>query len=176
MDIQTPTADDARYSDILGRVTIPVAELIEKPNEMIRRTDSLQGFEDADEMPGKLHWSVGYFTKVPLKKELERPLSDEEKKAAQPAAKSAPAAEMHPYDTAPQPAKDHMPPTPPDIQKTKPDPDYPSGVLSITVHQINNLERQDARAKGISGNREGLAGQDTDEAAEEMGNIPSACE
>jgi hypothetical protein len=39
-------------SDLVGRVQIPVSELMEKPNEMMRREDSFMGFEDADDMPG----------------------------------------------------------------------------------------------------------------------------
>jgi hypothetical protein len=49
-------------------------------------------------------------------------------------------------------------------------------VLSVIIHQINNLERQNLTgAKGKD--REGQAGQDTDEPAEDANNIPSAyCE
>jgi hypothetical protein len=41
------------HSDLVGRVQIPVAELMRKPNEMIRREDNLMGFEDANDMPGE---------------------------------------------------------------------------------------------------------------------------
>jgi len=40
-------------SDLVGRVQIPVQELMAKPNQMIKREDSLMGFEDANDMPGK---------------------------------------------------------------------------------------------------------------------------
>lgn len=39
-------------SDLVGRVQIPVEELMKEPNKMIRREDSLMGFEDANDMPG----------------------------------------------------------------------------------------------------------------------------
>jgi hypothetical protein len=42
------------YSDLVGRVQIPVKELIKTQNKMIDRTDPLMGFEDADTMPGFL--------------------------------------------------------------------------------------------------------------------------
>lgn len=78
---------------------IPVKELMENPNQMVRRTDDLMGFEDADDMSGKLNWSIGYFEKVPLRKELERGLNEEEKKQqpAQPT-RTAPEMEMLPGD------------------------------------------------------------------------------
>jgi hypothetical protein len=79
-------------------VQIPVKELMKNPNQMCRRTDGFMGFEDANDMPGKLHWSIGYFEKAPLKKELERPLKPEEA-AQQPApSKTAPDMEMRPDD------------------------------------------------------------------------------
>jgi len=79
-------------------VQIPVKELMTTKNQMIDRTDKLVGFEDADQMSGTLQsvfrispyrlstdsrflslaslfrhsWSIGFFDKVPLKKELER--------------------------------------------------------------------------------------------------------
>jgi Ca2+-dependent lipid-binding protein len=43
--------------------------------------------------------------------------------------------------------------------------------LSVILHQINNLERQDL--KGNTGEREGEAGQDTDEPSEQSDNLPS---
>jgi inosine/xanthosine triphosphate pyrophosphatase family protein len=41
-------------SDLVGRVQIPVEELMKTPNKMILREDSLMGFEDANDMPGTL--------------------------------------------------------------------------------------------------------------------------
>lgn len=43
-------------SDLVGRVQIPVEELMKKPNEMHRREDSLMGFEDANDMPGEYRY------------------------------------------------------------------------------------------------------------------------
>ena len=84
--------------------------------------------------------------------------------------------EMRPDDKAPNPAKRDLPPPPPDVSRTPPDPAYPSGILKVVVHQINNLERQNLF--GTSGKeREGQAGQDTDEPSEQGNNLPSGyCE
>ena len=120
---------------------------------------------------GKLVWSIGYFEKAPLLKELERLPTTEEAKAAPAPTKTAPEMDMLPNDAAPAPAKKDLPPPPPDVQKTRPDPKWPSGVLSIILHQVNNLERQNLA--GASGDREGEAGQDTDEPSEQSDNLPS---
>ncbi|WVW81245.1 hypothetical protein I302_103236 [Kwoniella bestiolae CBS 10118] len=164
-------SDKMSADDLVGRVQVPVEELMMKPNEMIRREDKLMGFEDANEMPGKVVWSIGYFEKAPLIKELERGPTVEEAKAAPEPSKTAPEMEMLPQDAAPNPAKKDLPPPPPDVQKTKPDPQWPSGVLSIILHQVNNLERQNL--EGASGDREGEAGQDTDQPSEQSENLPS---
>ncbi|CCO32297.1 Meiotically up-regulated gene 190 protein [Rhizoctonia solani AG-1 IB] len=164
-------SDKRSADDLIGRVQIPVKELISKPNEVIRRTDKLVGFEDATDMEGTLHWSVGYYPKLPLKKELERPEEN-----PPPPTRTAPEMEMRPGDKGPNPAKRDLPPPPPDVSRTPPDPAYPSGILKVVVHQINNLERQNLF--GTSGKeREGQAGQDTDEPSEQGGNLPSGyCE
>ena len=44
---------DVSRSDLVGRVQIPVEELMAKPNQMIRREDGLMGFEDSNDMPGE---------------------------------------------------------------------------------------------------------------------------
>lgn len=87
---------------------------------------------------GDLVWSVGYFEKAPLVKDLERDLTPEEAKAQPAPTKTAPEMEMEPADAAPNPAKKDLPPPPPDVQKTRPDPRYPSGVLSIILHQVRS--------------------------------------
>ncbi|KAG8694302.1 hypothetical protein FRC09_009939, partial [Ceratobasidium sp. 395] len=138
-------SDKRSADDLIGRVQVPVKELMSKPNEVVRRTDKLVGFEDATAMSGTLHWSVGYFPKVPLNKALERrPDELPEPK------RTAPEMEMLPGDKAPMPAKRDLPPPPADVSRTPPDPAYPSGILKILIHQINNLERQNLT--GTSGN------------------------
>ncbi|KAK4688253.1 hypothetical protein P7C73_g1870, partial [Tremellales sp. Uapishka_1] len=164
-------SDKMSADDLVGRIQIPVEELMKTPNKMFRREDSLMGFEDANDLPGKLHWSIGYFEKAPLIKDLERHPTVDEAKAEPTPPKSAPEMEMYPNDAAPNPAKVDLPPPAPDVQKTKPDPKWPSGVLSVILHQVNNLQRQ--QLGGASGDREGEAGQDTDDPSEQSDNLPS---
>ncbi|PBK93314.1 hypothetical protein ARMGADRAFT_1013004 [Armillaria gallica] len=165
-------SDQRSADDLIGRVQVPVKQLMKCQNKMSRRSDKLAGFEDADKMDGVLHWSIGYFDKVPLKKELEQPPEN----PPPPPPKTAPEMEMRPGDVAPNPAAKDLPPPPPDVQRTPPDPSYPSGILSVIIHQINNLELQNLSGAGGK-EREGQAGQDTDEPSEQSDNLPSAyCE
>ncbi|KAL7409629.1 hypothetical protein BDY24DRAFT_402483 [Mrakia frigida] len=162
-------SDKRTSDDLIGRVKVPVVELMAEPNVMHTRTDSLMGFEDANAMQGKLHWSIGFYEKAPLVKELELP---EEHPTTTPS-KTMPEMEMRPGDKAPNPAARDGPPPPPDASRTRPDPKWKSGVLSVIVHQINNLEKRDLKGTTAK-DREGQAGQDTDQANEQASNLPSS--
>ena len=162
-------SDKHTADDLIGRVKVPVVDLMNEPNVMHKRTDDLMGFEDANSMQGQLTWSIGFYEKAPLVKELEIP---EEHPATVPS-KTMPEMEMRPNDQAPNPAAKDGPPPPPDATRTRPDPRWKSGVVSVIVHHINNLEKRDL--KGTSGKeREGRAGQDTDVAEEQVSNLPSS--
>jgi hypothetical protein len=135
------------------------------------------------EVPPQLHWSVGYYEKVPPEKELEIPEDHSNKTLSKVSiliaasrnvssctsddydfplvGQTLPEMEMRPGDQAPNPAAKDGPPPPPNLLRTPPNPAFLSGILSIYVHQINNLER--ANLKGTSGRqRESQTGQTTD--------------
>jgi len=152
--------------DLVGRTNIPVTELMLKPNEVHKRTDKLMGFEDADSMAGSLTWSVAYFEKAKLNPAL---------KLAQGIDHSLPK-ELQDHPELKVETNTVDTPEEADVSRTPPDPNYPSGILSVIVHNINSLERQNL--KGASGkSREGASGQDTDDPTEQEGNLPSAyCE
>lgn len=114
-------------------------------------------------MPGTLHWSIGYFEKAPLNQELKTDPNSHLPKEVKDKADETSAGTV-------ADSKDEK-----DALRIPPDPEVPSGILSVIIHQINNLERQDI--KGSTGEREGQAGQDTSEPAEEGDNLPSSyCE
>jgi Ca2+-dependent lipid-binding protein len=130
---------------------------------MVTRTDKLQGFEDANKMPGDLRWSIGYYEKSALNQALKKepnanvPKEIKEEPKAQETGTVAD-------------SKDEL-----DALRIPPDANCPSGILSVIIHQINNLERQDI--KGTTGSREGQSGQDTTEAVEEGEHLPNSyCE
>ncbi|GAA5918640.1 hypothetical protein JCM6882_007890 [Rhodosporidiobolus microsporus] len=163
LSIQLWDSDAISADDLVGRVQVPITDLMLKPNEMQHRTDKLMGFEDADEMEGTLTWSVAYYEKVKLNPDL----------------KKAPGIDHSlPKELQDHPelkVEDNTADTPEekDVQRTPPDPNYPAGVLSVVVHQIHSLER--ANVRGTTGrNREGAAGQDTDEPSEQDSALPSS--
>lgn len=125
------------------------------------------GFEDADSMAGTLTWSVAYYEKAKLDKSLktEKGTADGE-----PDALSKEGTEQQPTaaDTKEEADALHIPPR----------KDLKSGILSVIIHQVSQLERQNLKgASGKSAKREGTAGQDTDAPEEEGPNLPNSyCE
>lgn len=153
--------------DLVGRVNVPLQEIMGKPGHTSRRTDKLMGFEDADSMSGTLTWSVAYYEKAKLDQKLKT-----EKGTAQ--SESAGQVEGR---TEQQPTmadnKEEA-----DALHVPPRKDLKSGVLSVIVHQISQLERQNLKgASGKAAKREGASGQDTDAPEEEGPNLPNSyCE
>lgn len=118
-----------------------------------------------DDMKGKLSWSVAFYDKAPFNERLNRQVNHELP------AEIRNRPELQDKSSSKADTKSES-----DALNIPPDPSYPAGILSIIVHQINNLENRNL--KGTSGgNREGHTGQDTKEADEKTDKIPSAyCE
>lgn len=153
--------------DLVGRIQIPLPEIMSKPGQTQRRTDKLMGFEDASEMSGTLTWSVAYYEKAKLDRSLktEKGTAENQPKEIQ---KDGTEQQPTPADTKEEADALHVPPR----------KDLKSGVLSVIVHQISQLERQNLKgASGKTAKREGAAGQDTDAPEEEGPNLPNSyCE
>ncbi|CDZ98821.1 Ca2-dependent lipid-binding protein CLB1/vesicle protein vp115/Granuphilin A, contains C2 domain [Phaffia rhodozyma] len=131
-------SDKLKSDDLIGRVNVPLLDIMARPNVMMRRKDGLSGFEDANSMQGTIHWSVGYYERAALLKEMESP---EENPAAPPTTSLIETETMMPGEKAPFPAKT-PPPPPPDATRTPPNPKYKSGILSVLINHINSLERK----------------------------------
>jgi Ca2+-dependent lipid-binding protein len=58
--------DSDRHSadDIVGKVELSMQKMIQHPGKMYPQVSKLQGMNEGSEMPGELHWEVGYFGKV----------------------------------------------------------------------------------------------------------------
>lgn len=155
--------DERSADDLVGRVQLSVTDIMKNPNRSERRTDKLRGFQDADDMPGTLTWTVGYYSKATLCASLQP------NKLSETTHQPVPRGEPH----GPKTPADHMDVT---TLNTPPPRRWKSGILSIVVHHINNLER--ANLKGATGgDREGATGQDTAEPSEQDDNLPSGyCE
>ena len=163
LSIQLWDSDKRTADDIVGRVTRKLSSLCngQTTNKFVEQEDSLAGFEEADEMPGKLHTRIGFFTKAKLNRALIK--SDEEKKGD---------SELEKQETERKgTAVDNNEEV--DALRCPPDPKWPSGILSIFVDHIEGLEDRDVE-KGVKGSeREGTQGQDVSASGETPDSLPS---
>ncbi|KAI1923924.1 hypothetical protein LOZ07_003689 [Ophidiomyces ophidiicola] len=162
LSIELWDSDRNTADDIVGKVELSVQKMIQHPGKMYRMVSKLCGMDVGSEMPGELHWEVGYFGKPRMRQQLR---TDGKSKDLPGKMKDDPKLqdEMGNIMNEDQDAVMHTPP----------DPLWPSGICSIVVHQIVNL--QFARIKGTLGNRKGRDydpareyGENTDEEGKDL--------
>ncbi|KAF7873879.1 hypothetical protein EAF04_002551 [Stromatinia cepivora] len=135
-------SDRSTSDDVVGEVELSMQKMIQHPGKMYPQVSKLRGMDSDSSMPGELHWEVGYFGKPQFRpamrshgKDVNLPKELQDKEELQDAKGS--------LDTSEEVAVVHTPP----------DPLWPSGVCSVIVHQIVNLELQNI--KGSDGKRKG---------------------
>ncbi|KAI0634023.1 hypothetical protein C8Q77DRAFT_721518 [Trametes polyzona] len=163
---------DALYSysllnsqdDMMGFVEIDIVDLIRERGKPTRRVSPLSS-PDSQDRPGSLEYTVGYYGKVPPNRALSTDGSDPslpDDLRARPEFKDAHAVALNDLEAA--------------VLVTPPDPAWPSGLLSVQVHEIRDLavKTQGKERRGGKG-REGEKGQDEgEETAEEGEGLPSS--
>ncbi|THV51712.1 hypothetical protein BGAL_0101g00140 [Botrytis galanthina] len=135
-------SDRSTSDDVVGKVELSMQKMIQHPGKMYPQVSKLRGMDSDSSMPGELHWEVGYFGKPQFRpamrshgKDVNLPKELQDKEELQDPKGS--------LDTPEEDAAVHTPP----------DPLWPSGVCSVIVHQIVNLELQNV--KGSDGKRKG---------------------
>lgn len=135
-------SDRSSADDVVGKIELSIQKLIQHPGQMVPQISKLGGAKAGTSMPGELHWECGFFGKTQFRealrtdgKDITLPESLRDKKEFQD--------DKGAVDTA----QEHA------VTKTPPDPLWPSGILSIVVHQVVSLELQNI--KGVRSNRLG---------------------
>lgn len=70
--VQLWDSDRMSADDDLGRIEVDLKEIMRNENargRMWTRADNFRALKAGDNMPGKLEWSVGYFTKAPIQRD-----------------------------------------------------------------------------------------------------------
>ncbi|MCJ1466941.1 hypothetical protein MMC07_005563 [Pseudocyphellaria aurata] len=162
LSVELWDSDRSSADDIVGKVELSMQKMIQHPGKMYPQVSKLQGMEADSEMPGELHWEVGYFSKPKFRPALRtdgknRNLPDalKDNKELQD--------DKGTLDNEDEDAVVHTPP----------DPLWPSGVCSVIIHQIVNLELENIQ--GSEGNRKGReyepakdAGESTEEESKKL--------
>lgn len=135
-------SDRTTADDVVGKVELSMQKLIQHPGKMYPQVSKLRGIHADKSMPGELHWEVGYFGKPQFRpamrtdgKDINLPDKLKDKKEFQD--------EKGALDNEIEDAVVHTPP----------DPLWPSGICSVIIHQIVNLELENTM--GSDGKRKG---------------------
>lgn len=154
--LQLWDSDKWTADDDLGRVEIQLKSLIQNPeshNKIQRREDRLTGQDPDEKMAGTLTWSVGYFAKARIQQyqleqqtvnhqirtteQLKQHVSDIAQHKLREAGKAPDDDEIQQ-----QKAQDYRELEDNMITSTPPSEEFPSGILSVQIHNITGLEIQ----------------------------------
>ena len=146
----------------MGKVELSMQKLIQHPGKMYPQVSRLTGMEAHSEMPGELHWEVGYFTKPKFRRGLR---TDGKNQNLPDSLKDDPKLQDD-KGVLNNDDKDA-------VAHTPPDPLWLSGICSVVIHQIVNLELENIH--GSNGNRKGReyepakpAGENSDEVSKKL--------
>jgi Ca2+-dependent lipid-binding protein len=114
-------SDTTGSDDVSGVCEFPLEELILKANEMQKREDRLQGDTAGTDAEGVLEWEIGYFPRA----EFEQALRTDN---------------MDPRDHHGEKMEVAEEDKTQNAQNTVPDPNMPSGILGLTIHQCINVQ------------------------------------
>ncbi|KAK1138827.1 hypothetical protein N8T08_001744 [Aspergillus melleus] len=164
LSVELWDSDRNTADDIVGKVELPIREMIQHPGRMYPQVSKLQGLSEGSEMPGELHWEVGFFGKPRLRPELR---TDGKKKDLPDNFKDIPEFqdEKGVITNEEEDAVVHTPP----------DPLWPSGILSVVVHQIVNLQLANIKGSHFKSGKEYEPAKPYGENTEEQGkDLPTS--
>jgi hypothetical protein len=142
LSVELWDSDRHTADDIVGKVELSIQKMIQHPGKMYPQVSKLTGMDAGSEMPGELHWEVGYFGKPQFRPALR---TDGKNRALPDTLKDDPKLQDEKGVTNSE--QDEA------VMTTPPDPLWPSGICNVIVHQIVNLELENV--KGSVGNRKG---------------------
>ncbi|KAI4163097.1 MAG: hypothetical protein LQ342_003224 [Letrouitia transgressa] len=162
LSVELWDSDRSSADDIVGKIELSMQKMIQHPGKMYPQVSKLKGMDADSDMPGELHWEVGFFGKPQFRpalrtdgKDRSLPKALEDRKELQD--------DKGTLDNEEKDAVAHTPP----------DPLWPSGICSVVIHQIVNLELENIQ--GSNGNRKGReyepakpSGENTDEEGKQL--------
>ncbi|KAH8659346.1 C2 domain protein [Tricladium varicosporioides] len=160
LSVELWDSDTITSDDVVGKVQFDIRELIKNhSNTVTERADKLVD-EENKPLPGTLFWDIGYFPRANFKSSMRTDGKDV----------SIPEEIRHRAefqdDKGTVTTQQEV-----DVTTTPPDPSLPSGICSVLIHQIENLEEE--RPSGSFGSYKPwtpaqISGENTDEEADDL--------
>lgn len=165
--IQLWDSDRSSADDDLGRIELALKDIMkgsETNGKMHDREDGFKALQAGEGMPGKLAWSLGYYSKTritdhQLEEQNEEPEINtidqlKKKSYAEAESKLREASADHAHEVEQQKEEEFQSRQDQLIVASPPAPNYPSGILSIQIHQITGLELESLNKKKSDKNAE----------------------
>ena len=157
--VQLWDSDRMDADDDLGRIEVDLKELMtndESNGKMWRRTDGFKALKSGEDMPGKLEWEVGYFSKTRIQKcqfeqqtydpevrnmeQLKKTVDERCERKLREAMLKERKSKRDESELEQQKAQDLKVEQDAMIISAPPPEGYPSGLFSIQIHNITGLE------------------------------------
>ncbi|CCM05424.1 uncharacterized protein FIBRA_07641 [Fibroporia radiculosa] len=163
LSLQLWDSDRVSMDDMLGYHEIDIVNLMRQRGKPIRRVSRLSS-PDSKQRPGSVEFTVGYFGKLLPNPSLSTDGSDPgipDDLRDKPEFKEARAMALNDLEAA--------------VLTTPPDTAWPSGILSVQVHEIRDLVIRQSGAERTGKDRGGEKGQEEGGVAREEGEgLPSS--
>ena len=179
--LQVWDSDRSTADDDLGRIELDLKQIMKAPEtngKMHDREDGFKALKAGEGMPGKLKWSLGYYSKTritddQLRTQKEDPdintIGELKKKSCELAeSKLREASVEHQPEVEQQKKEDFQSRQDQLIIASPPAHDYPSGILSVQIHQITGLELE------ILNKKKGEKNAQASDEEEEGDKLPSS--
>ncbi|KAJ2975535.1 hypothetical protein NQ176_g5466 [Zarea fungicola] len=186
--VQLWDSDRFTADDDLGRIEVSLKEIIENPEsngKLLDRSDGFRALKSGDNMPGKLEWSVGYFSKTKIldsqfqlqtrdprvrnMEQLNRKVERTCERKLREAMLKDTTLERHEEDMRKKRILEFKVEHDEMIISAPPPDEYPSGILSIQIHNLTGLE-----IKKLSKDTKPKLGSASDDEEETGEGLPSS--
>ncbi|PMD28689.1 C2 domain protein [Hyaloscypha hepaticicola] len=160
LSVELWDSDMISADDVVGKVSFDLRDLIRNySNRIEERVDELKD-DKGNTLPGKLYWDIGMFPRAQFKESMK---SDGKNVALPKEIRDRPEFQDDKGTVTTQHEID--------VTTTSPDPSLPSGICSVLIHQVENLEVE--RPSGSFGSYKPwtpaqITGENTDEEADEL--------
>ncbi|KAH8766248.1 C2 domain protein [Hyaloscypha finlandica] len=160
LSVELWDSDMVSADDVVGKVSFDLRELIKNySNRIEERVDELKD-DKGETLPGKLYWDIGMFPRSQFKESMR---SDGKNVALPKEIRDRPEFQDDKGTVTTQQEID--------VTTTPPDPSLPSGICSLLIHEVENLEIE--RPSGSFGSYKPwtpaqITGENTDEEADDL--------
>lgn len=160
LSVELWDSDTLTSDDVVGKVDFDIRDLIKNyENKITEREDELCD-EKGEKLPGKLYWDIGYFPRSEFKASMK---TDGKNVAVPKEIRDRPEFDD---DKGVVTTQQEI-----DVTTTPPDPSLPTGICSVLIHQVDNLEIE--RPSGSFGNYKPwtpaqITGENTDEESDDL--------